>query len=375
MFRLTFRRLLLLCAVLTVVATAGLAAAVALGLLDLVDAVFVAFAGLTLMALGVLGLGLRRLDRRVQATLRDQAKLATIQSKTNALTDRYAKSLREVTDLIEEVRGIVGEHRVEMLTVLRELEAERSEAATRGRRRSGGAVTAPRRSPIPAPAPPSEPVMPQSVSGPGGSILYTGDDTVALTFDDGPDPVFTALLLDLLRRHEITATFFVVGKRVHQHQSLVKRIADEGHILANHSWSHRLDLAKIPDGKIADELANTNEVILSAVPEATIEYFRAPGGHFDPKLVALAKAHGMQSIYWSVNPKDWDDEKYGRGPAMVDQIVTTLQRDVKPGSIILSHDYQKPDTVAAYRILLPWLKDNFTIAPLRLGNGHQARQQ
>src|SRR5262249_42734356 len=103
---------------------------------------------------------------------------------------------------------------------------------------------------------------------------------------------------------------------------------------------------------------------LKAAPNAKIEYFRAPGGNFTNNLVNAAASLGMKSIYWSIDPRDWEASKYGHGSSMVSHIISTIESHVRPGSIILSHDLNKPDTLAAYKVLLPWLKARYTLAPL-----------
>jgi len=198
----------------------------------------------------------------------------------------------------------------------------------------------------------------------GGALRRTGTAAVALTFDDGPDPVQTPLLLDLLKEHGVKATFCMVGFRVRDHPDLVKRIAAEGHTLCSHSWQHLLNLAKRPVDYVRWDLESTNNAIRAAVPDARIAYFRAPGGNFTPELVAMARQLGMTSIYWQVDPRDWDHKKDPSDPAHIERVVTSVQRNTRPGSIVLSHDNGQPDTIQAYRTLLPWLKERFQLAPL-----------
>lgn len=191
--------------------------------------------------------------------------------------------------------------------------------------------------------------------------MTTGTPAVALTFDDGPYPENTPQILDLLRANGIKATFCVLGRNAHTYPELIRRIDREGHTLCNHSWRHDMALKDKDEGAIRDDLAATNNAIREAVPTAKIQYFRAPGGHFDPRLVGIARSMGMTSLYWQVDPRDWDVAKHGRGQTMVDQIVKVVQKDTRPGSIVLSHDNLKPDTVTAYRHLMPWLKSRFTL--------------
>jgi peptidoglycan-N-acetylglucosamine deacetylase len=200
--------------------------------------------------------------------------------------------------------------------------------------------------------------------GPAGSQRLTGSDSVALTFDDGPDPQYTPQLLDVLRQHNVQATFSMIGSRVRDYPDVVRRVVAEGHNLSNHSWQHLMDLAQHPPEYQYHDLWATLGWFHSAVPDAPIRYFRAPGGNFTPGLVQVASSLGMTSLYWDVDPRDWDAATYGHGQTMVDHIVAVIKRSTRSGSIILSHDRVRPDTIVAYKILLPWLKDHFRITRL-----------
>lgn len=197
-----------------------------------------------------------------------------------------------------------------------------------------------------------------------GALRRTGSDAVALTFDDGPDPVNTPLILDLLKQQGVKATFCLVGFRARDNPDLVRRIVADGHTLCNHSWQHLIDLAKRPPGQIREDLEHTNQAIRAAVPDARIPYFRAPGGNFTKDLVRTAKQMGMQSIYWQVDPRDWEHKKEETASTHVDRLVHDLKRDTKPGAIVLSHDNKQPTTIEAYKILLPWMKQNFQLVAL-----------
>lgn len=192
--------------------------------------------------------------------------------------------------------------------------------------------------------------------GPANSAKSTGSQAVALTFDDGPDPVQTPALLDQLRKNGVKATFCLVGRQAKKYPDLVRRIYAEGHTLCNHSWSHRFDLGKQTYATIREELSWTNNAIHEAAPQAKIKYFRAPGGYFTTRLVRLADQAGMKSIYWGLDTRDWDFSHFGRGIAMTNHIITVVTGGVRPGTIVLAHDYRKPDTIEAFRVLLPWLK-------------------
>lgn len=202
--------------------------------------------------------------------------------------------------------------------------------------------------------------------GPFGSLSGTGGQSVALTFDDGPDATYTPLMLDLLKAQGVKATFCLVGRQAHAFPQLVKRIVDEGHTLCNHTYNHPTDLGKKDIPTMLKEIQDTTNAIHAAVPGAPVKYFRAPGGNFTQLLVNVAASQGMKSLYWAVDPRDWDFSRYAKGAVMQQHIISTIQTKCRRGVIVLSHDYKKPDTLAAYRQLLPWLKKNFTLAPMPL---------
>jgi peptidoglycan/xylan/chitin deacetylase (PgdA/CDA1 family) len=213
--------------------------------------------------------------------------------------------------------------------------------------------------PSAAPKNPPKPVV--TDLGPGQSLRITGSKAIALTFDDGPDPVQTPKILALLRQNDIKATFCLVGEQVKKHPEIVREIVAAGHTLCNHTWHHSLTIGKDKPEKIKADLEKTNHAILAAVPDAKIPFFRAPGGNFTERLVTVADQAGMTSIYWQVDPRDWEHTTGETDAKHTDRVVAEVQKHVRPGSIVLSHDFNQPDTIAAYEKLLPWLKSNFTI--------------
>jgi peptidoglycan/xylan/chitin deacetylase (PgdA/CDA1 family) len=200
--------------------------------------------------------------------------------------------------------------------------------------------------------------------GPANSQMRARGDAVALTFDDGPDPVQTPKILDLLARYHVTATFCLIGVNVQAHPDLVRRIVAEGHTICNHTWQHSLTLGRQSPAAIRADLRRTNDAIRRAAPRATIKYTRAPGGYFTPAYVTVAAGLGMTSLYWQVDPRDWERPAGESATAHRARVVAAVQKHVRKGSIVLSHDAGQPDTIAAYRTLLPWLKHRYQLTPL-----------
>jgi len=152
---------------------------------------------------------------------------------------------------------------------------------------------------------------------------------VALTFDDGPDPDFTPQVLDALAAAGAHATFFVVGKRAERHPELVRRIADEGHRLGSHSWSHRE-----PGSLSARELARDYRLGRRAVEAAAwrdVPLFRPPRGLWDARTALLTRSAGLRTWLWTVDSEDWR-------PGVSAGEIVERAGGVAGGGVILLHD-------------------------------------
>ena len=181
---------------------------------------------------------------------------------------------------------------------------------------------------------------------------------VALTFDDGPDPRYTAQVLDILAAHGIIATFCLVGAKAARFPELVRRIADAGHALCNHTMTHA-DLAGLPLEDVRAEIAGASAAIATAAPGVPLRYFRAPFGSWTPFVRQAAGELDLQPLDWSVNTCDWTRPG-------VERIVSVVRRDLRPGGVILMHDSaadvfdgdsEREQTVAAVAELVPLLLD------------------
>jgi peptidoglycan/xylan/chitin deacetylase (PgdA/CDA1 family) len=166
---------------------------------------------------------------------------------------------------------------------------------------------------------------------------------LALTFDDGPHPVHTPRLLDLLRAQNARATFFLVGQAAEQHPRIVQRIVEEGHELGNHSFRH-VKFAAMPAAQQWSEIMQTNQ-LLHRHDGRSVRWFRPPQGTLTPRML-LRLMLGKQPIaMWSYDSLDYQR----RG---VDAIVQRFQaRPVNDGDVVLLHD-DDGETIAALELLL-----------------------
>jgi peptidoglycan-N-acetylglucosamine deacetylase len=157
-----------------------------------------------------------------------------------------------------------------------------------------------------------------------------GATGVALTFDDGPHPVGTPAILELLARHRATATFFVVGEQVRKRPALVARVRAQGHQVALHGDRHRLQL-RLGRATLLDDLRRGTAAIEDAVGERP-RWHRPPYGIYSPSGLAAARAAGLEPLLWSRWGKDW------RGLTTPARIARRALRGLLPGDVILLHD-------------------------------------
>ncbi|MFY1593178.1 polysaccharide deacetylase family protein [Micromonospora sp. WMMD737] len=189
-----------------------------------------------------------------------------------------------------------------------------------------------------------------SLGGPRRPTFGVPGDDVALTIDDGPHPRWTASMLDLLDRHGVRATFFLVGDRVREHPELARDVLAAGHLIGNHSMTHPQPFAALTRHEITAEIDRTQREIEDATGH-TPRLFRAPGGNWSPGVLRTTAELGLVPVDWTVNPSDW------RSPGVA-RIVRTLSR-TRPGQIMLCHDGggDRSQTVAALAEVLPRLTD------------------
>lgn len=156
--------------------------------------------------------------------------------------------------------------------------------------------------------------------------VKTEGSGVALTFDDGPDPKWTPILLDLLKAHDAKATFFVVGKSCKEYPWIIQRAASEGHALCNHGWSHK-SLPFLPMSEQVQEIRRCEE----ALGEMGSRLFRPPYGHQSIRSRWSARITSQQVVAWSAHIADWRQQS----PR---QLYRKLLDELTPGAIILLHD-------------------------------------
>lgn len=153
--------------------------------------------------------------------------------------------------------------------------------------------------------------------------------TIALTFDDGPHPLFTDRLVALLQRERVPATFFVVGKMAERYPDLIRDEARAGDLVENHTFSH-VRLTGLPAADVRTEFRACSDVI-AAITGRPPQFCRPPGGDTDSKVVAAARSQGLTTVLWTDDPGD-----YARPGTAT--IVSRLLSKLSGGGIVLLHD-------------------------------------
>ena len=182
------------------------------------------------------------------------------------------------------------------------------------------------------------------------AVISNADQTdpeeklVALTFDDGPHPVYTEEILAVLAEEDVQASFFMMGKEAELYPEIVKKVSDAGHLIGNHTYTH-VNVCQISAEEIIEEMTRTND-ILEGLTGKRPQFFRPPYGC---KNETLEKQTGMFWIFWDVDTLDWSLQNTG-------QIYRLVVKNVGENDIILMHDAY-PSTVEAVRELIPALQE------------------
>jgi peptidoglycan/xylan/chitin deacetylase (PgdA/CDA1 family) len=180
----------------------------------------------------------------------------------------------------------------------------------------------------------------QSAPSPGDCTGY-----YALTFDDGPNATYTPQVKAALDSLGVKATFFLVGQEVDARPDLVRLVANAGHWVGNHSYTHA-DLTTLSSTQASSEMSRTNDAILSATGIRP-QFARPPYGEFNDQTLSVFRGLGLENAFWTIDTNDW------AGPS-VSAIVNEAVK-VQPGGIILMHD-ANPNTVTAVPQIVNQLK-------------------
>jgi len=159
--------------------------------------------------------------------------------------------------------------------------------------------------------------------------LARGSRQLALTFDDGPNDPHSLRLLEVLAKHGVQATFFMIGRYVRQHPKIAREIAQAGHVVGNHTFAHPLLIFK-SETEIRRELGACHDALQDAIGEHS-DLFRPPFGGRRPAVLRVARELGLETIMWNISGRDWK----GAPAAAIERNVA---KQIRGGDVILLHD-------------------------------------
>ncbi|MFF2855889.1 polysaccharide deacetylase family protein [Peribacillus sp. NPDC058002] len=198
-------------------------------------------------------------------------------------------------------------------------------------------------------------------------MIYMGNPSkkrIALTFDDGPEDIYTPQILEILKQKGVKATFFVIGERAKKYPEQLRQIYKKGHAIGNHTWDHP-HLPELTDQQFNKNIQSTTaeiEKIIGFKPDL----FRPPYGEIEDRQVAMLNKQGYRSIMWTADTKDWSG-------VYAEEILSRVKQDTRPGVIVLQHNYHASgqfETVKALPQIIDELRAQgyeFVTVPTLLG--------
>ncbi len=181
--------------------------------------------------------------------------------------------------------------------------------------------------------------MPLQMFGPALCEVKGAEGKIALTFDDGPDPETTPQVLDVLRKAGARATFFVIGRKVDLYPEVTRRIHEEGHVLAVHSYAHHRLYAFLSPRQVKEDIERTRDAI-ERVTGVRPLWFRPPVGQMSPRTAEGIRRANAEAVGFSVRAFD------GLRGARADKCLHRVRKGLKSGAIVLLHD--APERKAAF---------------------------
>lgn len=188
----------------------------------------------------------------------------------------------------------------------------------------------------------------------------TEEKHIYLTFDVGYENGNTASILDTLKKHNVSATFFVVGTYIESDPELVKRMAEEGHIVGNHTWHHP-DMSQIAAlDTFKKELVDVEDAYREVTGEEMTKLYRPPQGKYSESNLQMAQGLGYKTFFWSLAYVDWYDDNQPTKEEAFDKLLGRIH----PGAIVLLHSTSDTNSLILDELIQKWEEMGYTIRPL-----------
>lgn len=187
----------------------------------------------------------------------------------------------------------------------------------------------------------------------------TDEKVLYLTFDNGYEQGYTEQVLDVLKKQNIPATFFVTGHYVKSEPGLVKRMSDDGHIIGNHSNTHP-DFTKMSKENVKQELDTLEKYVAEITDQKKLTYLRPPRGTFNEDTLSWADELGYVHVFWSLAFKDWETDQQKGWKYAYDQILSQIH----PGAVLLLHTVSEDNAEALDKVITELKEQGYTFKSL-----------
>ena len=210
-------------------------------------------------------------------------------------------------------------------------------------------------------APPIGPATPQQLAK--YDAVYLGVPTekvIYLTFDAGYENGSTEQILDTLKKHQVSAAFFLVGNYIEKNADLVRRMVEEGHIVGNHTMHHP-DMSKLSDKeKFAAELSCLEDIFQEKTGKELPKYYRPPQGTYSEENLRMAQELGYRTVFWSLAYADWDNSNQ----PTKEQAFSKLLPRIHNGAVVLLHSTSATNAAILDELLTKWKEMGYTFGTL-----------
>ena len=188
----------------------------------------------------------------------------------------------------------------------------------------------------------------------------TGEKVIYLTFDAGYENGCTAKILDVLKKHNAPAAFFLVGNYIEKNPDLVRRMVEEGHIVGNHTM-HHYDMSKLTDSAaFTKELRDLEALFLTVTGKEMPKYYRPPQGIYSQENLQMASQLGYKTVFWSLAYADWDND---RQPSKEQAFGKLLPR-IHNGAVVLLHSTSRTNAEILDELLCRWEQMGYSFASI-----------
>ena len=189
----------------------------------------------------------------------------------------------------------------------------------------------------------------------------TDEKIMYLTFDCGYENGNTGIILDSLKKHGVSATFFVVGTYIESEPELIKRMTEEGHTVGNHTWHHP-DMSQIASmDSFQKELKDVEDAYKEVTGKEMTKYYRPPQGKFSETNLQMAKELGYKTFFWSLAYVDWYDDDQPTKKEAFDKLLGRIH----PGAVVLLHSTSDTNAAILDELLGKWEEMGYQIRPLK----------